>query len=305
MPKLSKEQERELVARAQQGDQEAIEQLIETHEGLVRGIANDICEAHDGLALKEDLVSEGNVALTEQIGKFDPTKGVRFSTYVYWRIDGAMHDYLWHNKYKEIYGSRSRWEFVRDVRLAHDELMNALPEMPTVEEIARYMTVSVAEAEKVLASKERFLDEDSKVDAKSVAERTGLPLWKVRRILNRKAKSPDLSAEYVAEKLRVTTQAVDEALDISHEKMPANICANSFTPEEIAAKNEMFEKLHRAIQELPEEQRRVSLLRHVEGLKLEEISATTKIKLNTVKSHLRRALAHLKKCLQDGGKQNA
>ncbi len=303
MPKLSKEQERELAARAKQGDREAIEQLIKIHEPLVRGIANDICKRHTCMDLQIILINEGQSALFEQIGKFDPNRGIRFSTFVYWRIDGAMHDYLWHNKYKDVYGSRTKWEFVRDVRLAHDELMNALPDMPTVEEIARYMTVSVAEAETVLGHKERLPE----VDAKSIAERTGLPLWKVRRILNKhsaiksKAKSPDLSAENVAEKLRVTPQAVDEALDIASEKMSDNFSADSSTPEEIAAKNERLENLHRAIQVLPDKERRVITLRYYEKLTMKEISETTGININAVKSRMRRARARLKNRLQDGG----
>lgn len=56
--------------------------------------------------------------------------------------------------------------------------------------------------------------------------------------------------------------------------------------------------LHQAIADLPEERRIVVILRDVEGLSYEEIAEALDIELNTVRSRLHRARAHLKAKLE-------
>jgi len=52
---------------------------------------------------------------------------------------------------------------------------------------------------------------------------------------------------------------------------------------------------------LPDRQREVLILRHYEGLSLQEIAEAQDCALGTVKSSLHRALANLKELLQQGG----
>ncbi|MGI9242032.1 MAG: sigma-70 family RNA polymerase sigma factor, partial [Verrucomicrobiales bacterium] len=90
-PLLSREEEIELAQRVQTGDLEARERLINSNLRLVAKIANDY--AMYGLDV-EDLICEGNIGLLDAVEKFDPTYGVRFSTYSSWwikrRIKGAL-----------------------------------------------------------------------------------------------------------------------------------------------------------------------------------------------------------------------
>lgn len=58
---------------------------------------------------------------------------------------------------------------------------------------------------------------------------------------------------------------------------------------------ELQNKLHRAVQQLPEQQRRVYLLSREKGLKHEEIAATLDIAVTTVNKHITRALDFLRK----------
>ena len=81
---LSREDEIELGTRIQKnGDPEALEQMVKANLKLVVKIANDY--AKYGLSV-EDLVSEGNIGLMKAAERFDPTVGVRFSTYAAWWI---------------------------------------------------------------------------------------------------------------------------------------------------------------------------------------------------------------------------
>ncbi len=82
IPKLSREDEYALAIRAQNGDQEASNKLVEANTRYVVAIA--LQYRRYGLRLG-DLIAEGNVGLVTAIRKFDPGRGTRFVTYAgYW-----------------------------------------------------------------------------------------------------------------------------------------------------------------------------------------------------------------------------
>jgi RNA polymerase sigma-32 factor len=94
-PMLSPEREQTL-ARAwrDEGDRDALEQLVGSHLRLVVKIARGF--AGYGLPLA-DLVAEGNVGLMQAAEKFDPTRGFRFATYAMWWIRAAIQEYILHS----------------------------------------------------------------------------------------------------------------------------------------------------------------------------------------------------------------
>jgi len=94
-PMLSPEREQEL-ARAwrDEGDRDALEQLVGSHLRLVVKIARGF--AGYGLPLA-DLVAEGNVGLMQAAEKFDPARGFRFATYAMWWIRAAIQEYILHS----------------------------------------------------------------------------------------------------------------------------------------------------------------------------------------------------------------
>lgn len=61
------------------------------------------------------------------------------------------------------------------------------------------------------------------------------------------------------------------------------------TPEEAAEQNELNESVQRCLNELPEEQRLILVMREIQGLSYEEIAGALKCSLGTVKSRLSRA----------------
>jgi len=90
-PGLFPEEEKALWARFAQGDEEARERLVLAYRPLVFWIAQKFGVSHFTLG---DLVQEGMMALLKSMDNYDPCKGIRFSTYGFYRIRGSMVNYL-------------------------------------------------------------------------------------------------------------------------------------------------------------------------------------------------------------------
>lgn len=80
---LSREEEHELGLRARQGDNEAINKLVQANLKFVVKIAARY--QNRGLSLSE-LISEGNIGLLKAIEKFDPDKDIKLISYAIWWI---------------------------------------------------------------------------------------------------------------------------------------------------------------------------------------------------------------------------
>jgi RNA polymerase primary sigma factor len=87
VPLLTPKEEIELGRRIQKGDAAARERMIYANLRLVVTIARDYVNL--GLPLL-DLISEGNIGLMEAVGRFDPGKGPKLSTYASWWIKCAI-----------------------------------------------------------------------------------------------------------------------------------------------------------------------------------------------------------------------
>ncbi len=82
-PLFSPQEEFDWACRAQRGEFEARQKMIEHNLRLVVNIAKHYLNR--GIPLL-DLVEEGNLGLIHAIEKFDPERGFRFSTYATWWI---------------------------------------------------------------------------------------------------------------------------------------------------------------------------------------------------------------------------
>ena len=81
--RISPEEESELAARIQAGDESAVKRLVEANLRFVVSVAKTY-QGH-GLALS-DLINEGNIGLIKAAWKFDPTRGFKFISYAVWWI---------------------------------------------------------------------------------------------------------------------------------------------------------------------------------------------------------------------------
>lgn len=95
VPLLEREEELQLAtAWKEHEDEEALHRLTSAYMRLVIAIAAKF--KHYGLAFP-DLVSEGNIGLMQAAARFEPERGVRFSTYASWWIRSSIQDYVLRN----------------------------------------------------------------------------------------------------------------------------------------------------------------------------------------------------------------
>ena len=94
-PLLEREEELALAtAWKEHQDEEALHRLTTAYMRLVIAVAAKF--RHYGLPFP-DLVSEGNIGLMQAAARFEPERGVRFSTYASWWIRSSVQDYVLRN----------------------------------------------------------------------------------------------------------------------------------------------------------------------------------------------------------------
>ncbi len=94
-PYLERDEEHDLAIRwAEAKDQQALHRLTSAHMRLVIAVAAKF--RRHGLQMN-DLIQEGNVGLLEAAARFDPHRGVRFSTYATWWIRASIQDHILRN----------------------------------------------------------------------------------------------------------------------------------------------------------------------------------------------------------------
>lgn len=159
-PRLNFEQEKELSARALNGDQDAINELVSCNLLLVVPIAKRYYGC--GLPLL-DLIQEGNLGLITAAKKYDGTKGWRFSTYAtYWirqSISRALGD-----QSRTIRIPANMVELLGKVRKASNELTIKFKRQPTDEEIAKYLDEDLDKIQTVLDVSQAVSSLDLSVD---------------------------------------------------------------------------------------------------------------------------------------------
>lgn len=86
---LSREEERELARRIQDGDEAALNKLVSANLKFVVSVA----KKYKGTGVPfADLISEGNLGLIKAAGKYDGREDVKFTSYAVWWIRAAIQE---------------------------------------------------------------------------------------------------------------------------------------------------------------------------------------------------------------------
>lgn len=83
---LTSEEEKDLAIKAQKGDIEARNLLVEYNLKLVVSIAKRYAFAGNGAFTFDDIIQNGNIGLMKAVDRFEPERGFKFSTYATWWI---------------------------------------------------------------------------------------------------------------------------------------------------------------------------------------------------------------------------
>ena len=129
---------RELLMKAQAGDKEAREQLVQKNIGLVKSIVSRYTAR--GVE-KEDLIQIGMIGLIKVIDNFDTTYEVRFSTYAVPMIAGEIRRFLRDNGAIKV--SRSIKDHRVAVNRSRERLIEKMGREPTIHEIAEDVGLSM------------------------------------------------------------------------------------------------------------------------------------------------------------------
>lgn len=99
---------------ASQSDQE---RRVEECQGLVRTLARQVKTRMPSWIEMDDLISYGQVGLLQAARDFDPSKNVKFSTFAFYRIRGAIFDGV----------NKLMWfKAVRDPETKYEQMANSL-----------------------------------------------------------------------------------------------------------------------------------------------------------------------------------
>ena len=144
-----KERTRELFRLYKEdGDEEARDQLIVSHLNLVRFLASKFKNRGEPL---DDLVQVGTIGLIKAIDRFDPARGLEFTTFATPTIMGEIKRHF-RDKGWSVRVPRRLQELSAKVNQTTDDLTRELQRPPSVAEVAERLGASVDEVLEAMES---------------------------------------------------------------------------------------------------------------------------------------------------------
>lgn len=157
---LTKEQELELAKQAQNGDEQALNKLINANLRFVVTVARQF--QGRGLSL-EDLIAEGNIGLIEAAKRFNPDEGYRFISYGVWYIQQSIQAAISNNKLIRLPMNRI------NNSITINRVINRYQEKegrkPTEKELSTECGISIQDIRLILRTNQFALNLDQRLDS--------------------------------------------------------------------------------------------------------------------------------------------
>lgn len=144
-PLLTAEEEISLAKQIKKGNRKARQRMIRANLRLVINIAKRY--SYLGVPIM-DLIEEGNLGLMKAVGKFNPRKGYRFSTYAAWWIKQYITRAI-ANQGKTIRVPIYMLELLMKFKKVSDEFTNKLNRRPKLSEISKRMQLSIKKVQEL------------------------------------------------------------------------------------------------------------------------------------------------------------
>ena len=154
----TREEERSLAERIQEGDSEALQRLV---EGNLRFVVK-VAQGYQGCGMSlPDLINEGNIGLIEAATRFDASKGVKFISYGVWWIRQAIMQALAEQS-GAVRLPLKQAGLLYKLGQSYNQLMQQNDgHEPTSEELAKHLQVSTKEIENILRVSRNYLSLDA------------------------------------------------------------------------------------------------------------------------------------------------
>ncbi|HMM10909.1 MAG TPA: RNA polymerase sigma factor RpoD/SigA [Bacteroidales bacterium] len=154
---VTAEEEVELARRIKQGDEKALERLVNANLRFVVSVAKQY--QNQGLSLP-DLINEGNVGLIKAARRFDETRGFKFISYAVWWIRQSILQAL-AEQARIIRLPLNQVGQVNRVKKVSSQLEQQLQRSPSTEELASELELPEHKIEAALKVSSRYISTDA------------------------------------------------------------------------------------------------------------------------------------------------
>ncbi|MCE1202051.1 MAG: RNA polymerase sigma factor RpoD/SigA [Bacteroidia bacterium] len=154
---ITAEEEVELARRIKQGDEKALERLVNANLRFVVSVAKQY--QNQGLSLP-DLINEGNVGLIKAARRFDETRGFKFISYAVWWIRQSILQAL-AEQARIIRLPLNQVGQVNRVKKVSSQLEQQLQRTPSTEELASELELPEYKVEAALKITSRYISTDA------------------------------------------------------------------------------------------------------------------------------------------------
>lgn len=151
------QEEVELARRIKEGDERALNRLIQANLRFVVSVSKQY--QNQGLALP-DLINEGNVGLIKAALRFDETRGFKFISYAVWWIRQSILQAL-AEQARVVRLPLNKIGSIQKVSRAYAELEQKLERPPSASELADVLDTTEADVKQAMSSMGRHVSMDA------------------------------------------------------------------------------------------------------------------------------------------------